>query len=322
VLCILWLTEIFQDFNHIRFRCKFIFSGKNGKNSILSDLFKEFRDKNQKKSIKSHEYFVLLIIQFISSLIFYLPFKLFFMKNLPFSMLSSNELYTTSCRIVEACKLSLSGNEFVSTLCSSVDMGNSDLGKGLGKSLNSDFTPLLILRDQARDNAFIGLRDFASSFSHSNDEGKAAAGKNLTGIFDTTGNSAYSMGYSVETAKLNSLIMNLSTPASLKDMESIGAIEWFEQLKTCQVEFEKVYNSKIDTESAINFPLIKDARDRITKYLKALLSYININTELDPVKYGPVSDKIDEMITEIVAIARARKTRKGNVPKKSEKATV
>ena len=116
--------------------------------------------------------------------------------------------------------------------------------------------------------------------------------------------------------------MNLSTPASLKDIESIGATEWFEELKTSQTEFEKVYNSKIDTESAINFPLIKDARDRITKYLKALLSYININTELDPVKYSAIADKIDEIITEIVAIARARETRKGNVPQKPEEATL
>jgi len=244
------------------------------------------------------------------------------MKKLPFSLLSSNELFTTSSRINEACKLSLSSDVYISNLYSSIDQGNNDLSKGLGKSLNSDFTPLLLVQDQLRDNAFIGLRDFASSFSHSNDEAKATAGKNLTGIFETTGNSAYSLGYSVETAKLNSLIMNLSTPASLKDMESIGATEWFEQLKTSQAEFERVYNSKIDTESAIDLPLIKDARDRITKYLKALLSYIDINAELDPVKYSAIADKIDEIITEIVAIARARETRKGNVPKKPEEAPV
>jgi len=207
-------------------------------------------------------------------------------------------------------------------LCSSIDQGNNDLPKGLGKSLNSDFTPLLLFQDRVRDNAFIGFRDYASSFSHSADEAKATAGKNITGIFETTGNSAYALGYSVETAKLNSLILNLSAPASLKDMESIGATEWFEALKTSQTEFEKVYNSKIDIESAIDLPLIKEARDRITKYLKALLSYIGINAELDSVKYGAVSDKIDEIITEIVTIVHARETRNGDAPKKSEEAAV
>jgi len=35
-------------------------------------------------------------------------------------------------------------------------------------------------------------------------------------------------------------------------------------------------------------------------------------------KYGAFSDKIDEMITEIVAIALACESPKGNVPKKPE----
>ena len=80
------------------------------------------------------------------------------------------------------------------------------------------------------------------------------------------------------------------------------------------MDFERVYNLKIDTESAIDYPLIKDARDRITKYPKAWLSYIEINAELNPGKFGAISVEIDEMIIEIVAIARARETRKGNVP--------
>ena len=101
------------------------------------------------------------------------------MKKLPFSLLSSNELFTTSSRINEACKLSLGSDVYVSNLCSSIDQGNNDLPKGLGKSLNSDFTPLLLFQDRVRDNAFIGFRDYASSFSHSADEAKATAAKIL-----------------------------------------------------------------------------------------------------------------------------------------------
>lgn len=58
------------------------------------------------------------------------------MKNLPFSLLNSNEIYTISCRINEACKLSVTNDGFVVTLCSNIDQANVDLAKGLGKSLN------------------------------------------------------------------------------------------------------------------------------------------------------------------------------------------
>ena len=84
------------------------------------------------------------------------------MKNLPNSLLKSYEIYTTSCRINEGCKLSTTGDRFIDTLCINID--------------------------QARDNAFIDLRDYASSFSHSSDTVKAVAGRNLATVFDTAGN--------------------------------------------------------------------------------------------------------------------------------------
>lgn len=130
------------------------------------------------------------------------------MKNLPFSLLSSNELFTTSSRINEACKSTLNNDVYVSNLCSSIDQGNRDLSKGLGKSLNSDFTPLLLFQDQKRDHAFVGLRDFFTSYSHSSDPTKATAGRNLTAIFENIGNSAYRLGYVVETSKINELYRN------------------------------------------------------------------------------------------------------------------
>ena len=242
------------------------------------------------------------------------------MKNLPFSLLNSNEIYTTSWRINEACKLSVTGDGFIVTLCSNIDQANVDLTKGLGKSLNSDFTPLLLAQDQARDNAFIGFRDYASSFSHSSDSVMATAGRNLTGIIETTGNSIHSLGYTAETAKVNSLIAYLSAPAALKDMETIGATKWYEELKTSQDKFENIYKTKIDIESVIDVPLIRGSRARITRFVNALISYIAINGELDNAKFGALNDKIDEIIIEIVAIARARETRKGDVPKKPEEA--
>jgi len=148
----------------------------------------------------------------------------------------------------------------------------------------------------------------------------ATAGRNLTGIIETTGNSIHSLGYTAETAKVNSLIAYLSAPAALKDMETIGATKWYEELKTSQDKFENIYKTKIDIESVIDVPLIRGSRARITRFVNALISYIAINGELDNAKFGALNDKIDEIIIEIVAIARARETRKGDVPKKPEEA--
>ena len=252
----------------------------------------------------------------------YSSLKLLFMKKLPLRSLTSNELYTTSGRIVEACKTSPGENEYIATLCALVVKANSDLIKALGKALNSEFTPLLLQKDLGRDNGFIGLRDYISSYSHSSDPAKAAAGKNLSLIFDAAGNTIYTLGYAAKTAKLNALLTNLNASSAQKDLELIGAVDWFKQLQIAQNEFEKIYKTKIDTESAIDSPIVKDAKEQIYRYLKGLFSYIDINCELQSEKFPPLSDKIDEIITDVLTVIRSRETRKEKADKKQEKADV
>jgi hypothetical protein len=52
------------------------------------------------------------------------------------------------------------------------------------------------------------------------------------------------------------------------------------------------------------------------------MNYIEINTDLDKAKFGPAKDKINEIITEIVTIIRARETRSDNKKEKPDKASV
>ena len=244
------------------------------------------------------------------------------MKNMPFSILYSNELYTASTRIVEASKAALGSDPYASTLCLHIALGNDDLAKALGKSLNSVFTPVLLVRDQERDDAFISLRDYASSCSHSKNPKEVAAGRSITAIFDNVGISVYYLGYAQETAKLKTLIEAFGTSSAQQALETIGATERFEELKSSQDEFEKTYQSKIETESAINYPLVKDSKLRITKYLKTLLFYIDTNSDLDNTVFGAAKEAINQIITDTVAIAHSRATRIENALVEEDKPTV
>ena len=243
------------------------------------------------------------------------------MKNLPVSILSSTELFTTTKRIVGVSKDALGDNPYVVKRCIFIEQGNSDLSKALGKTLTSDFTMLLYNMDAARDEAFIGFRDYAGAFTHSNKTEKKIAGRLLAAIFENIGNTIYTLGYSVVTAKIKSLIQNLSKPEAQMAIETIGAAEWLEQLTTSQEAFEATYVGKVDTKQTTISPLIKDSRAVITKYLNALLNYIATNSDFDSEKYDQIRETIDEIISEAVSIARARVTHKENVEKEKNKAS-
>jgi len=98
------------------------------------------------------------------------------------------------------------------------------------------------------------------------------------------------------------LIEALKTSSAQQALETIGAIERFEELKSSQDEFEKTYQSKVETESVINYPLVKDSKFRIKKYLKTLLYYIDTNSDLDGVLFGAAKEAINQIITDTVAI--------------------
>jgi len=244
------------------------------------------------------------------------------MKTLPFSLLNSNELYAIANRIVEACKLSLSDNEYLMKLCVLILVANSDLRRGLGRTFNSEFTSRLLDSDELRDNAFVGLRDYIRSFCNSGDTVKDKAGAYLSEIVSSVGNSIHRMPYATETTKLDVLFEDLDTPAAREALATIMATDWLERLKARQEDFESIYQSKIEADAGIDFPLLKNSKETITFYLKGLLSYIETNSKNEPALFGSTEEKIDSIITDAVSLARARGTRKENADKEPDKAAV
>ena len=241
------------------------------------------------------------------------------MKTLPFRLLNSNELYAIANRIVEACKLSHPDNEYLMKLCVLILVANSDLRRGLGRTFNSEFTSQLLDSDEVRDNAFVGLRDYIRSFCNSGDTVKDKAGAYLSEIVSSVGNSIHRMPYATETTSLDVLFENFSTPAAGEALATIMATERLERLKEKQQNFEKIYQSKIEADAGIDFPLIKNSKETITFYLKGLLSYIETNSKDEPALFGLTEEKINGIITDAVALARARGTRKESAEKKEDK---
>ena len=116
------------------------------------------------------------------------------MKTLPFRLLNSNELYALANRIAEACKLTISDNEFLMTLCAFILAANQDFRRGLCRAFNSEFTSILLLSDEKRDGAFVGLRDYIRSNCNNGDTVKVEAATRLSEIMEETGNNRFSIG--------------------------------------------------------------------------------------------------------------------------------
>ena len=165
------------------------------------------------------------------------------MKKLPFSILNSIELYAIANRIVEACKLTVSDNEYLMKLCVLIVAANGDLRKGLGRTFNSEFTSLLITYDEIRDKAFVGFRDYIHACCNHGEDAKEEAANRISEIIEAVGNNLHRMPYATETTKLDLLFEKLDTPVAREALTTILATDWLERLKARQADFEKIYQS-------------------------------------------------------------------------------
>lgn len=243
------------------------------------------------------------------------------MKTLPFSLLNSSELYAIASRIVEACKQTNGKDEYLMKLCSYILEANVDLRKGLGRTFNNEFTSVLLVADEKRDGAFLGLRDYIHACCNSGEDAKEEAAKKLSDLLSAVGNTINRMAYAAETTKMDVLFERLNSAVAQESLGIIKANDWLERLKARQADFENVYQSKLESDTGIDFPLLKKSRQSITINLKGLLIHIETGCLYDSAQFAAIEEKINEIITDAVTIVRSRGTRKENAEKKEDKSS-
>lgn len=168
-------------------------------------------------------------------------------------------------------------------------------------------------KDNNRDARFILLRDFISGWAKiEDDKEKSSSAKLLLAIFEEIGMTLYTLGYANETAYMNALISRLEEQDAQGALAVLGAGEMFESIKIAQAEFEKLYEDKVAKEADQDYPLLRESKTRLARYLKLLLLNLNFLSEQDPDTYKDLVEEINMVITSLNATAKARETREEN----------
>lgn len=241
------------------------------------------------------------------------------MKALLSSIFSSHEFHTCAMRIDEIIESILPNDPFILKVKPLFKIPLADLTKAIGRTTDSVSVELLGDADDVRDTRYLALRNFCNALTVDKDKNIADAATYLTAIIRELGWSMHRKGKTVETSLLKSMFEKFDKAPASTHLTTTGAQEKYADLKTAQAEFEDTFYSKVDAKTQEVYPLIRSSRQSTLRYLDALLSYIDMLAEIDKADYLVASQKIDEVITELEAIARARITRKENEKKNPPK---
>ena len=235
------------------------------------------------------------------------------MKKISVNILNTEECYMLNKRLTDVFETELKKDFAVTTVMPHLVQLDSDLSVILSKISQTNYTKPLAERDQARDRAFISLRDYCQAFVYDPDSIKSAAAKRLTEFIHKIGWTLYKQGYTEQTASLETLIDALNEPENAKAIIAIDATDRVNTLKTANVAFEETLKLKAEAEARKDVPRLDECKKKILRYLKPLLTYLGLMADVsDNKSYSAVAAEVDEAIEYVMTVAQARHTRREN----------
>lgn len=241
------------------------------------------------------------------------------LNELHTTFLSYEELNTIAGRISGTVGGHIADYPFLGELKGLLETDIVNLGAALNRDRTSEFTALIGQGDSQRDSTFIAFRDYIKACSSRRVLEVAAAGEYLTNIVKKHGWTLYARTYTEETAALKALFAELDGAEAATAMQTLNAAPWYDDLKAAQAAFEETYNNKITAEAQADYPLLRETRSSIIRHLTALLDFIRVLGEVNASgAYATMVEQLNEIINDVMTVARARRTREEQEPVATE----
>ena len=234
------------------------------------------------------------------------------MKNVSIYILNVEECYALNERLMNVFKADLARDVFVGKLLPILVELNADLSAIMANTGSSTLTKQLADRNRARDAAFTGFRDYCKAFINAPDPVQSAAAGKLVALIRKIGWSLHRQGYTEQTASVEALNEALAEPEYAQAVSAIKAESWVQGLLETNAAFEVVVKKKNESIAFKDIPPINECKRKMVKYLKPLLSYLEIMAELEPKTHADAVTKLSEEIEYVMTAAKARRTRKEN----------
>jgi hypothetical protein len=118
------------------------------------------------------------------------------------------------------------------------------------RTRSSKFTGMLEAKEYRRDESYLAFRNLVEACSHRKDVTFAEKAESLLRIIRSHGWSLHTKGRANQSAKMASLVKELSSAENAKLVEDLSAKDWYQDMVDDNAEFLKLQEDKTVAESA------------------------------------------------------------------------
>lgn len=148
---------------------------------------------------------------------------------------------------------------------------------GLFKTeLANQITQELVLLDERRDKAIVGIAAVVTGFMYHYDLDKAKAGALLNDNLKLYGTGIAKQNYQAETATIASIVIDWETKVPLSDSMNLLVLkEWKDELKAINTLFDEKYLARTQEYAAANPDTLKIKREEGNSVYYTLRDFLN-----------------------------------------------
>jgi hypothetical protein len=229
------------------------------------------------------------------------------------TILSAEDVLFLSDSVAPIISRHFDGDAVIAQMLGSVNTGIDLLQTVISRSGSNELTPELKKQDRKRSRALSALRHFVASFMFREDEPqKAAAAKKIYQVLKRTVADVRKSGYSKRTVHFPILIEKLELPENKEALALIGGQPNVDYFKNSNDTFEETYRTRAEKEAEEDKVRKGEAKETALHYLDVLFTNIGYLKENNGGTHDSLVETINEVISVITAVARARKTREHN----------
>ena len=148
---------------------------------------------------------------------------------------------------------------------------------------SSPITQELVLLDERRDRAIIGISGTVESYCYHFDGATAQAANLLLTNLNLYGRSVAKMNLPSESGTIDAIVKDWETKPELIDaVEMLGLYAWVTELKTVNQLFEQKYIERTEEYGAANPDTLKSKREETVLAFYELRKFLDANSVLHP----------------------------------------
>lgn len=181
------------------------------------------------------------------------------------------------------------------------------------RSRSSEYTEWLNVKDHRRDESFLAFRNLMEAFTHRKDESMLAAAEKIILIIKGHGWTLQNGGKKVQSAKMASLVKELSSEANQALITSLSANDWYQDMVADNAVYDQMLEEKSNTNNNQAVYDMATVYQELQTACEELFEAVEVLNRISPdVVYTQIATFSNDCTQRYLAAARTRKTKNEN----------